>query len=279
MHGMTGQVEERIRQALTTGTAADLAWIKSVEIEARVFKQSQSTRQSNHFPLPPLFKETTNEQPQTPPPAPRSNSAPLGSGLSHVAHVVAVSSCKVHSASMHAHRHRIPMHARRCMKNRPHCSAYIASPTIYTRSTTTGRRRQVHGGRQPRPQPRAPGEPRRPLGPGRVRPLPPHAAEDRGCVAACCRRMRQNGSTCPFDHHHFLSDPTNTNTHTHTHTFLYTYTHECPTTDVAVRPSPRNPKFVLPLLYPSLTDHEASSHSLVPKCMGKRWRKKRVACT
>lgn len=88
-------MEERIRQALTGGTAADLAWIKSVEIEARVFKQSQSTRQSNRFPCHPFFKKRT-KQPQMPPPAPRSNSAPLGSGLSHVAHVVAVSSCKVH---------------------------------------------------------------------------------------------------------------------------------------------------------------------------------------
>lgn len=39
--------------------------------------------------------------------------------------------------------------------------------------------------------------------------------------------------------------------HPHTHTYTYE-------ADVAVRPSPRNPKFVQPLLYPSLAEHEAS---------------------
>ena len=36
------------------------------------------------------------------------------------------------------------------------------------------------------------------------------------------------------------------------------YTHILAHTDLAVRPSLRNPKFVQPLLYPSLEDHEVS---------------------
>lgn len=42
---------------------------------------------------------------QTPAPAPHSSSAPLGSGLSHVAHVLAVSSCKVPQTTQPLHAH------------------------------------------------------------------------------------------------------------------------------------------------------------------------------